>query len=108
MSRDYDLWTQGEPLSTEERRLALMAALLLPLRAAIVPLKAKKTQPLPSHILLKSIKWKTSDADGVEVLHREAAVLLHALRQMQARHTSSLPSPIKKEFDKMNFEGRTA
>ena len=74
---------QGGGFSKEERRLTLMAAMLLPLRAAKAPLKGSKTQPLTSHLLLHGIKWRTSDADCVEVAHREAGTLLDAFHQLQ-------------------------
>ena len=60
-----------------------MAALLLPLRAATAPLKGAKTQPLTSHLLLHGIKWRTSDADCIDVVHREAGTLLEAFHQLQ-------------------------
>ena len=78
--------------SKEERRLALMAALLLPLRAATAPLKGAKTQPLTSHLLLHGIKWRTSDADCIDVVHREAGVLLEAFHQLQVGSLGSNPA----------------
>lgn len=67
-----------EPFSREERRLALLAALLLPLRAAQAPPARKKGAALPasSHIVREAIKWRTRDAEAVAEVHGAALELL--------------------------------
>ena len=67
-----------EPFSPEERRLALLAALLLPLRAAHAPPARKKGPALPasSHIVREALKWRTRDAEAVIDVHGAALELL--------------------------------
>lgn len=71
-----------EPVSEEGRRLALLAALLLPLRAAEV--EGGKLS-LPAHIILNAIKWKRKDAEAVATLHAAAPELLLISATLQAR-----------------------
>ena len=84
---------QGGAFSKEERRQALMAALLLPLRAVEVPMKGKgkKTEPLTSHILMNSIKWRSKDAQAVQACHQQADGLLSASVQLQVCIPSLFP-----------------
>ena len=70
--------------SAAERRLGLLAALLLPFRAATIAEK-KASRPVTSHLVRDSIKWPGKDAEGVVALHREAPTLLQAHRELQVR-----------------------
>ncbi|EIE21369.1 hypothetical protein COCSUDRAFT_56588 [Coccomyxa subellipsoidea C-169] len=68
-----------EPMAVDERRLALLAAMLLPLRACETTRDGSKPTMLTHHIVLESIKWKRKDAEAVSALHAAAAELLHDL-----------------------------
>ena len=72
------LFPTQEPFSPEERRLALLAALLLPLRAAQAPPARKKGSALPAsaHIVREALKWRTRDAEAVVDVHGAALELL--------------------------------
>ena len=61
-----------------EQKSFLMAALLLPLRLARVPVKKGKTQPLASWLILNALKWGTQDAKAVDTLHEQSKALLDA------------------------------
>lgn len=61
-----------------------MAALLLPLKDVNVALKGTRLQPLTSHLILQSIKWRNVDADCIQQTHTEGANLLTAYRSLQA------------------------
>ena len=78
-----------EPFSREERRLALLAALLLPLRGTHAPPTRKKGAALPasSHIVREAIKWRTRDAEAVVEVHGAALELL----RLHARLRVPLP-----------------
>ena len=65
--------------------MALMAALLLPLREVTIPLSKGKTTPLASWIIKDGIKWTNREADGVAALHAEASKLLSVSQQLQVR-----------------------
>lgn len=65
-----------EPFTPEERRTTLLAALLLPLRLAVLNAGTKKQTELASHIVLHAIKWKKRDAQAVVLLHSKAPELL--------------------------------
>ena len=67
-----------------ERKAYLLAALLLPLRLARVPLKKGKTQPLASSLILNALKWGNQDAKAVEALHEHSQALLEAYPLVQA------------------------
>ena len=64
-------------------RLALVAALLLPLAACTFPGAKRKQVALPAHILLEAIKWKRKDAEAVASLHAVAPGLLHVHHALQ-------------------------
>lgn len=55
-------------LSVEERRLLLLAALLLPLRKLTYKVKNKQAAA-SSYIIRESIKWRTKDVDQTALLH---------------------------------------
>lgn len=59
-------------LSEEERRLFLLAALLLPLRLLAYNVKANKQQPASAHIIRESLKWRVKEVEGVAALHTQA------------------------------------
>lgn len=61
-------------LSVEERRLLLLSALLLPLRKLRYKVKNKQA-PATGFIIRESIKWRTRDVDGVELLHAQVQEL---------------------------------
>jgi len=56
----------------EERRMCLLAGLLLPLRTVQVKAK-KKLIPISSHIVREELKMRTKDAELVVALHNAAA-----------------------------------
>ena len=53
-----------DPFGPEEMRLALLAALLLPLAACSFQGAKKKEVLLPAHIVQESIKWKLQGRRG--------------------------------------------
>lgn len=79
---------QSGPFSKEERKQALMAALLLPLKDTVA-LKGKKTQPLTSYLILQSIKWRNVDAECIQQIHTEGTNLLAAYEQLQVLSATS-------------------
>ena len=72
-------------MAPEERRLALLSALLLPLRAAEISKAGKPPTPLTSYVVLDAIKWKRKDAEAVAALHAAAPELLRISQTLQAR-----------------------
>jgi len=62
-------------LEAEERRFLMLAALLLPLRGVTVDGAKNKPVAATVHIVRDSIKWRTKDADTVQVLHEAAQEL---------------------------------
>ena len=76
---------KGEKVSEEERRLTLLAALTLPLRACRDDSNPKPKQRLsaPSHIILNALKWKRKDEECVTALHAAAPQLLQCYHQLQ-------------------------
>lgn len=87
------LLVKGEECSGEERRLTLLAALTLPLRACRDDSNPKPKQRLsaPSHIILNALKWKRKDEECVTALHAVAPQLLQCYHQLQVSY--SLPAP---------------
>jgi hypothetical protein len=73
-----------EPWEAEEKRVALLAALLLPLAACTARTAKGKDAPLTAHVILESIKWKRKDAEGVAALHAAAPGLLQVHQSLQA------------------------
>lgn len=68
-------------LSVEERRLLLLAALLLPLRKLTYKVKAKQAAA-SSYIIRESIKWRTKDVDGTALLHAQVEELAAVHREL--------------------------
>ena len=64
------------------KRQTILGALLLPLRCALVPNSKNKLQTMSSHIVRDSLKWKTKDADGIDVLHAAGPDLLHVYQSL--------------------------
>jgi len=64
--------------SADVRRQTILAALLLPLRHTRVPLNTSKTQSMSAHIIRDSLKWKSKDADMIDLLHSVAPDLVDA------------------------------
>eukprot|EP00878_Enallax_costatus_P025390 GHUV01027165.1.p1 GENE.GHUV01027165.1~~GHUV01027165.1.p1 ORF type:complete len:349 (+),score=115.59 GHUV01027165.1:497-1543(+) len=62
-------------LSPEDRRLLLLAALLLPLRSLSYSVKANKQQPATAYIIRESLKWRVKEVDGVALLHAQVTQL---------------------------------
>ena len=60
------------------RRQTILGALLLPLRHARVPLGKNKTQSMASHVVRDSLKWKSKDADTIDLMHEVAPELVDA------------------------------
>ena len=76
---------QAGEMTAEARRLTLLAALTLPLRACrddTLP-TAKQRLSAPAHIILNALKWKRRDAECVAVLHEAAPKLLQCCQQLQ-------------------------
>ncbi|KAK9810386.1 hypothetical protein WJX72_009795 [[Myrmecia] bisecta] len=90
-------WQPQTPLSKEERRLALLAALLLPLRKCetSAPKGKNKKVPLAEFIVRESIKWRGKDADAVKALHEEAGHLLNVYASLQAAQASTEETSIR-------------
>ncbi len=72
-------------MTAEARRLTLLAALTLPLRACRddAPSSAKQRLSAPAHIILNALKWKRRDAECVAVLHEAVPKLLQCCQQLQ-------------------------
>lgn len=71
-------------LSLEERRLLLVAALLLPLRQLSYPAKGNKQAPASSYVIRDSIKWRNKDVEGVALLHAQVAELASVHKELAA------------------------
>ncbi len=73
-------------MCSEDRRLTLLAALTLPLRACKddTPASPKQRQSAPTRIILTALKWKRRDAESVALLHAVAPQLLQCYHEMQA------------------------
>lgn len=56
------------PACDDDRRVALLAAWLSPLRSVLAPSSPKPT-PLPQHVLREALKLRGKDAEGVARLH---------------------------------------
>jgi hypothetical protein len=81
-------------LSEEDRRLFLLAALLLPLRQLSYRFKNKQ-QPASSHIIREALKWRVKEVEGVAALHVHAldlAQVLHDVNGAGAPHLLHLLS----------------
>ena len=76
---------QAGGMTAEARRLTLLAALTLPLRACRddLPPSAKQRLSAPAHIILNALKWKRKDAECMAILHEAAPALLQCCRQLQ-------------------------
>lgn len=87
---------QGEECSKEDRRLTLLTALTLPLRACRddTPASPKQRQSAPTHIIFTALKWKRKDAENVTLLHAAAAQLLHCYHETQASSAVCTPDTL--------------
>ena len=72
-------WLQ---LSVEERRLLLLAALLLPLRKLTYTVKGNKQAPASAFIIREAVKWRGKDVDGVALLHTQVVELAAVHREL--------------------------
>eukprot|EP00239_Pterosperma_sp_CCMP1384_P002298 CAMPEP_0197846662 /NCGR_PEP_ID=MMETSP1438-20131217/3993_1 /TAXON_ID=1461541 /ORGANISM="Pterosperma sp., Strain CCMP1384" /LENGTH=524 /DNA_ID=CAMNT_0043458383 /DNA_START=487 /DNA_END=2058 /DNA_ORIENTATION=- len=99
-----------EWLSDEERRICLLAALLLPLRDVNVSLKKGKQGPLAAYIIKESLKIRSKDADLVAVVHSCAvgfASIAAALsvdgapRTLESTGSGDYPEEYRVEIGKM-------
>lgn len=82
---------QGVDLqSPDTRRQTILAALLLPLRYTRVPLNNNntKTQSMSAHIVRDSLKWKSKDADMIDLMHAVAPELVNAYGHIQKSDAS--------------------
>lgn len=70
-------------ISKEDHKLALVAALLLPLRAVKTADKKGKATSVVPFIIGDSIKWKKAHATDVAELQRQAPQLLQAYQSLQ-------------------------
>jgi len=71
-----------EALSLEDRRLLLLAALLLPLRRCTVLGAKGRVQSMAAHVIRDSLKWKTKDVELIDTMHTVAPRLLDVHRQL--------------------------
>lgn len=62
------------------RRQTILGALLLPLRYARVPTTKNKMQSMSSHIIRDSLKWKSKDAEVIDLLHTVAPKLVSSYK----------------------------
>jgi hypothetical protein len=70
----------SQDCSPEAKRLTLLAALLLPLRKAMVNSGSKgKSQSMATHIIKDSLKWRGKDSENIDTLHAVAPRLLALL-----------------------------
>lgn len=70
-------------LSADDKKLCLLAALLLPLRQCAIPgAKPKDSTSLPSYIVRESLKWKGKDAELVGTFHAQAPALLAVCKRL--------------------------
>ena len=67
----------------EEVKIALMAALLLPLRALQSTDKKGKAVPVVPIIVGESIKWKKANATRMAELQKQAPELLQVYQRLQ-------------------------
>lgn len=67
-------------MSSDERKLCLLASLLLPLRLAKV--HDPKEKPLAQQIVREGLKWKAKDGEVVAALHADAPRLLSVHRAL--------------------------
>ena len=70
-------------ISKEESKIALMAALLLPLRALQSTDKKGKAVPVVPIIVGESIKWKKAHATHMAELQKQAPELLQVYQSLQ-------------------------
>lgn len=68
-------------MNEEEKRLILLAAMLLPLRETEVKCAKNKRKRIEasriSAIIIEGLKWRSKDADIVKKLHANAPLLLN-------------------------------
>ena len=64
--------------SVDAKRQTILGALLLPLRHARVPFNKNKTQSMSAHIIRDSLKWKSKDAETIDLMHDVAPELVTA------------------------------
>lgn len=79
-------------LDKDDRRLFLLAALLLPLRRCTHTVKGKQV-PVSSAIIRDSLKWRVKDIEGVAALHDvlpELARLYGVLFKVPCRNVTAL------------------
>jgi tRNA nucleotidyltransferase/poly(A) polymerase len=69
-------------VSLEDRRLLLLAALLLPLRRCTVVGAKGKTQSMAAHVIRDSLKWKAKDVELIDTMHAVAPRLVDVHRQL--------------------------
>eukprot|EP00889_Picochlorum_renovo_P008184 jgi/Picre1/35214/NNA_002676.t1 len=81
--------------SKDVKRQTILAALLLPLRCARVPLNKSRTQSMPAHIIKDSLKWKTKDAEMIDLLHSTAPEFVSAYAAMLSSTDESSSSRLK-------------
>jgi len=79
METTHQLMNQLNSEDESERRQCLLAALLLPIRGIQISNAKGKPQPLYNHIIKDSLKWRSKDADAVDVLLSNVPSLLAAL-----------------------------
>uniref|UniRef100_A0A383VU74 tRNA nucleotidyltransferase/poly(A) polymerase RNA and SrmB- binding domain-containing protein n=1 Tax=Tetradesmus obliquus TaxID=3088 RepID=A0A383VU74_TETOB len=88
----------GLQLSEEDRRLFLLAALLLPLRRLSYSLKNRQ-QAASSHIIRESLKWRVKEVEGVAALHAHAVDLTQVLHDVNgAGAVESSPEQTRVQF----------
>lgn len=75
-------WKPELVISLEERRLLLLAALLLPLRRCSVEGPKRKPQTMAAHVIRDSLKWKSKDVEWVDTMHNVAPQLLEVHRRL--------------------------
>jgi tRNA nucleotidyltransferase/poly(A) polymerase len=69
-------------VSLEDRRLVLLAALLLPLRRCTVLGAKGRMQSMAAHVIRDSLKWKAKDVELIDTMHIVAPRLLDVHRQL--------------------------
>ena len=88
--------TLQEELSKEEVKVALLSALLLPLRALQSQGKKGKTMPAVPLVVGDSMKWTKKYATIVQDIHTQAPELLKVSQTLQVcigrQHATAMPS----------------
>ena len=77
---------------SDTKRQTIMGAMLLPLRCAMVPYSKTKMQSMSSHIVRDSLKWKSKDAETIDLLHNQAPEVLGIYQALSSANGATIGS----------------